>query len=516
MVRRTEGLPFSWKVRKGFWNTFLALKYKGAKPAYMPVPVQQDRKIKPIPLADFYPSIPIRNVLVADHIPADEAQPGKRKAVAFQVWLSDHYPQMQAGLPPAADDPRQRLLQAYSGGRSKLFPPPVIPDVLKMTDSAAMLGRLAVEGPFSGYLQKAGNHFEWDLAYLDDPAYPLHPGLEKIGARVRFKVDRSNRSLKAGRIDTAAGSFSPGDSGWEAAVKTALCAVSNEISIVRHFTWVHLAAGSMFAIATRNQFRADHPMRRLLWPHMFRSQYSNDMITEIQLGDTGDLANMFSFTADGVHALIDVSYQRYRIETAHPKLNAARRGITGAGFDTPSQDNLEQLYDVFLRHTTRYVESYYEDDAAVAGDGQVNAWLAEMDRLIPNGTGAVTNGMGSRQALAELCATMIYVGSVQHEVLGTNLWNYQLWTHIIPCRIYTNGQNEPVDVYQRLLNANLNLNIYRAQIMRDFGYLAVDARGKELFDAFLADLTALNDDMRKQPILPWKIYPDILEANMNA
>ena len=31
-----------------------------------------------------------------------------------------------------------------------------------------------------------------------------------------------------------------------------------------------------------------------------------------------------------------------------------------------------------------------------------------------------------------------------------------------------------------------------------------------------AELKSLNDEMRKQPNMPWKIYPDILEANMNA
>lgn len=509
-------LPFSWKMRKAFWNKFLALKYKGAKPANIPVPVQQDRRIEAVPLNRYYPSIPIENALVADHIPADEAQPLKRKAVSFQVWLSDRYPQMQAGLPQVAADPEERLEAAYSGSRSKLFPPPVLPDVLKMTDSAAMLGRLAVEGPFSGYLEKRDGSFVWDLAYLDNPEFELHEGLQKIGALVRFKVDRERRSLRADRIETAAGIFLPDEDGWEHAVSTALCAISNDISIVRHFTWVHLAGGGMFAIATRNRLGANHPMRRLLWPHMVRTQYSNDMITEVQLGRTGDFANMFSFTAKGVNALIDATWPAYRIATAHPRLGAARRGIVDAGFDTPSQDNLAALHDLMLRHTTRYIEACYEDDAALVADGQMTGWMEEMNALIPNGTGAITGGKPPRQAAAELCASMIYVGSVQHEVLGTNLWNYQLWTHVIPCRIYEDGRREPVDVYQRLLNANLNLNIYRAQIMRDFGYLAIDEQGRELFAAFLEELEALNDEMHAEPATPWKIYPDILEANMNA
>ena len=509
-------LPIGWKIRSAIWNKFLDLKYKGAKPAYIPVPEQQNRKIRPVPISDYYPSIDIADLLVADHVPADEAQPLKRKAVSFQIWLSGKFSQMQPGLPPISSDPFTALIQAYSGGRSKLFPAPDLPEALKMTDSAALLGRLAVEGPFAGYLEKGSDGYQWDTTYLNDPGFAVHAGTEKVGTLVKFEVERSSRSLRAASIETPLGVFTPGDKEWPAAVGTALCGLSNDISIVRHFNWVHLIGGSIFAIATRNQLGASHPLRRLLWPHMFRTQYSNDMITEVQLGPSGDLANMLTFSAEGVSALLSKTHDDYPIETSHPRLDAERRGISEVDFDTPSQDNLEALFDVFLDHTSRYIDAYYESDDALANDPEVSGWLDEMDRLIPNGTGAIVSGKPLRQAMAELCATMIYVGTVQHEVLGTNLWNYQLWTHIIPCRIYTNGQREPVDVYQRLLNANLNLNIYRAQLMRDFTYLAVDETGRQLFQQFFDDLEKLNRQMRQQPAAHWRIYPDILEANMNA
>lgn len=509
-------LPLSWKLRKALWNGFLGLKYKGAKPAYIPIPVQQDRKIKPIPIGDYYDSLKIDNVLVADHVPDDEAQPIKRLAVSFQIWLSNHYPQMQAGLPPVASDPQAKLNEAYSGKRSKLFPPPEIPETLKMKDSATMLGRLAVEGPFAGYLKKDGSGFTWDLTYLNNPEFELLGGTEKVGTLVEFQLDTDTRSLRAKAIQTATGKFVPDDDGWSDAVRLALCGLTNDISIVRHFNWVHLIGGSFFAIATRNQLGANHPLRRLLWPHVFRTQYSNDMITQLQLGPAGDFANMMTFSARGVSALLAASHGNFTIETAHPVLDAARRGIAGSGLDTPSQDNQQALFDIFLRHTQRYIDAYYPDDSTLEADVDVIGWLEETDRLLPNGTSAIVNGKPPKQAVAELCASLIYLGTVKHEVLGTNLWNYQLWTHIIPCRVYKDGQREPVDVYQRLLNANLNLNIYRAQLMRDFAYLAVDGTGRELFKTFHQELRELNDEMRDTPHALWKIYPDMLEANMNA
>jgi arachidonate 15-lipoxygenase len=108
------------------------------------------------------------------------------------------------------------------------------------------------------------------------------------------------------------------------------------------------------------------------------------------------------------------------------------------------------------------------------------------------------------------------MATVEHEILGTGLWNYQMWSHIQPVRVYKNGQREPIDVYQRLVNANFNLNVSRARILQDFGYLGLDARGAAAFRKFKEELQALKVRLEKEPFAHWKIYPQILEANINA
>lgn len=106
-----------------------------------------------------------------------------------------------------------------------------------------------------------------------------------------------------------------------------------------------------------------------------------------------------------------------------------------------------------------------------------------------------------------------------HDQLGTFLWNYQNWPHIQPSRVYRDGRRIPVDVYQRLINANYNLNVRRTQLMQDFGYLATDSAGQKEFKKFLEELKSLQrrmeaDDGAKRAL--WKIYPDMLEANINS
>jgi hypothetical protein len=71
-------------------------------------------------------------------------------------------------------------------------------------------------------------------------------------------------------------------------------------------------------------------------------------------------------------------------------------------------------------------------------------------------------------------------------------------------------------VYQRLVNANFNLNVTRLSLMEDFSYLALDDEGAAAFREFRRDLETLQMEMEKKPWAVWKLYPRMLEANINA
>jgi arachidonate 15-lipoxygenase len=142
--------------------------------------------------------------------------------------------------------------------------------------------------------------------------------------------------------------------------------------------------------------------------------------------------------------------------------------------------------------------------------------VGALDRLIPNGVRGLTPGEPTLPGVARLCAAFIYMAAVEHEILGTGLWNYQMWTHVQPVRVYRDGTREPLDVYQRLVNANFNLNVHRAELVQDFSYLALDPGGAEAFRAFRRALQALQARLDAEPPAPWKITPGILEASINA
>jgi len=504
-----------WKLEIKGWNSVLNLKFKGNKPENIPVPEAGQTRVRSVPLKEAYPKLNIQKVMVADAVPEDEASTFKHTFVALQLEANKIIPQMLDGLPQIDANPKRALDKAYSQGRRKVFPAPRLAEELQHEDLTDVLAALAISGPFAACLTKVGdNVFEWDFLKLND--FEHHAGLKKIGVKVIFKSAEAQLAPYPVSIQTDEGIFSQADTGWEDAVKLALCAVSSHTSLVRHFNGLHLACGAHVAIATRNELNDKHPIKRLIWPNMYGSQFSNDIVMMPQMGADGDFVNMFSFTHAGLCQMYDDCYDDYQITSLDPQRDLKRRGLQEIDFDLPTHANISELFDVFHRYATKTVEHYYVDDQAIEADAALSIWLNTLEQTIPHGITAITDGLNTRESLAELCASFMYLGAVAHEHLGTNLWNYQLWTHKIPCRCYVNGQREPVDVYQRVVNANFNLNVSRVQLIHDFSYLALDDVGVALFQEFQDELKSLNNQLRSESETCARLYPDQLEANMNA
>ncbi|WP_395851911.1 lipoxygenase family protein [Cystobacter fuscus] len=501
-----------WPLRKTFWNALALFKFHANRPANIPVPRDGRRRIETMSLASQFPGIPIHSIPVADHVPDDEASPLKfyfyELQVAMYRWLSP----MQAGLPPIDEDPRKALGEAYTWAHRRLFPAPVLPDEYS---GAVDLGFMAVAGPYAAYVERAPEGgYQWDFSGL--ARYAHHEGLRSLGVRVLFRVDEVRRRLEAVRIESEMGTSVPGDERWALSKKLALCAASTHVSLVRHFNWIHLASGSPFAIATRNCLPARHPLTRLLWPHIYGTQYSNQIVTKGQMARGGDFETTFSFTHEGMCQLFEETYHEYDISILDPSLDAKRRGIEDAGFDTPALDNRRQLFDVIHDHASRYLRLYYASDEQLRADVSFRAWVDDLDRLIPGGTRKVLGGELSLPGTARLIAALIYLVTVEHELLGTGMWNYQLWTHVQPVRVYEDNRREPIDVYQRLVNANFNLNVHRKQLLSDFSYLALEPRGAAAMRTFREELLAIDAKLEQEPPTCWRLSPRILEANINA
>ena len=506
-----------WFLRRKSWDLIALLKYFFAKPVDIKLPPTQWQHIYPKPMSEAIPEVPLDKVMVCPRaqIPRDERTLVPATFYDIQVWLYTRWSPMQQGLPRIDLDPEVALKRAFNGLRRRLFHDPKMPaEYVPAPD----LGLLAVRGPFACYTKHVRDAiWEWDLTMLDQ--YEQRDELVKIGSRVLFREGSVARSLQAYRIECALGKIEPTDPEWGQACRIALCAASTHLSLVRHFNWVHLAGGAQLAIATRNSLPQKHPLFRLLWPYIYGTQQSNDMVTRGQMVRGGDFETTFSFTFTGMRKLFDTTYGQYQHSVNDPEKDGDSRGVRGVGFETPTQQNLEDLFNVIHQFVCQYLEIYYPRSATgandVHNDTEILDWLDELKRLVPNGVGVDPNNF-TWDDFARMVAGQLYLVTVQHEILGSFMWNYQLWTDRQPPRIYKDSPREPLDVYQRLVNANYNLNVRRRALMHNFNDIALDDKARAAMSRFQSALLDLQAKMDSQPHAVWKIYPRDLKVNINA
>ena len=159
--------------------------------------------------------------------------------------------------------------------------------------------------------------------------------------------------------------------------------------------------------------------------------------------------------------------------------------------------------------------AYYDSDDQLRADTEARAWLGELGTLVPNGLGGVDGGV-TKAWLSRLIAGYIYEGNTIHDLVGTTLWDYQLWSDCNPVRMYTDGRRVPIDVFQRVVNNNFALQLRRAPMLANYGRVALDQRGAALFMQFYDECRALQDHYDLTPAGPWRMEPKNLEISMNG
>ena len=525
-------LPLSWRLRKRFWAHWETFRFALSKPKTIGQPDGDEREIKLHPFKELYPGIPLQNIPVFDRLPGVENNLGMKAIVGLGLFFERVYPQMQAGLPEIDPDPKVAVNQGLEAVYKDAYRIPVRPKYYDV-EGAPNLGDLAMEGPYCLFIERESeDELKWDFSFMGD--YEHHPGLRSLAVKVIFNDPKRQGRPQALRIISKEygevhnpGPDSSDDAQkklWNDSALLAICAATTHTALTRHFNYVHLISGNHWDVVTRNKLPSRHAIHHLLWPQIYDSCYTNYGVTRVQMEPNGDFVNMFSYTHRGLMKFFDDMYEIYHCSMMNPREDWTKRGLDSAIDidDAPSHENLVELYDLMYVHARRYIYHYYKSDKALREDPFVADWLEELNRIIPNGIpGALLGNKLDRDRLAHFIGGYIYESNTIHEIAGTNLWDYQLWTDKNPIRIYSNGQRLPRDIFQRAINNNFALQLERDPLCFDYRDVAKDEAGRKLFTQFCVDCRRLQVDYDLErwdsgdhPI--WRMEPRNLNIGMNG
>lgn len=469
------------------------------------------------PFAEVFPDMPLPGLYQATDFPDDESSRLRRIALAARlIGAVDRI--APASTPPVPDDEQAFLAAVYPRLMRRAWPsPPVVPARLQPSGDAPadLLAKLAVDGPFASYLRVAtseeaamGAQYVIDLDWMI--RYRTFPGLLAPGGKAFLSCD--GESLRSTALSRA-GDLVPLASWRDRQIErdALLAAMNEDLTTVRHNVFVHLATLTPFALATSNRLRGDHPLRRLLHHCFHTVLIGNRELGALQLGGPlGFSATIFSHDHVEVARLIADRLAGYDFWDFEPGTQFARRGTTTTPFAYPYRDNIMELWSPTLAYVRRYLALYF-DDADLCADPQVRAWLDDLERLLPNGLGvgkAVTVDW-----MARVCATLIHLSTVEHDVLNNVSWNYSTLGWLIPTVAPLTGermdQRRAFDLISTLI---VTWKPYNMLLTAEVPKLALDPAARAVMQDWINELTRIQAAMHAKGHELSLSYP----ANLNV
>ena len=505
----TTRIPEGWRLRRGVWNLLVRFKFHEAKALFVPKPSDQP-PLTAVPFSQGFPDVPIAGLFVADQVPDDEYEARVMLFVRFQSWLNRVFPPRVAGLPAIDADPRKALDAAYPA-RRRAYRSPLRPPEYDDLD----LGGVAVASPVRVLWQR---HRGRDLRVGPDRSQPLRVPRRapRTGRprgvrarRARPSAPRRDHRQRSGRRPPGRPRLARGAAAGHVRARNprhARTALQLDPPRLRR------AAG-----ARDPQPSATNPPDPTAAPtSRHATQFSNQIVTLPQMEPGGDFESVFSYTHRGMCELFEATIGRFRPSgTWSPTSMPPGEGSPGSRSTSRARQPARAHARRYAHHTERYLALYFHDDAALAADEAYAAWLHDLRGFVPQGVDDLAGCPVTVGGAAALLSTLIYMGSVDHEIVDSGVWDYQLWSDVQPVRVYRNGQRMPLDVYQRLVNSNFILNVDRTRLMSDFSYLANDQRGADAFLRFRRDLVELQETMDRAPAACWRVEPRQLKANIN-
>lgn len=203
---------------------------------------------------------------------------------------------------------------------------------------------------------------------------------------------------------------------WEIAKFIVQVADGNYHELFVHLARTHLVIEAV-AVATHRHLAELHPIWALLVPHFEGTLFINDQAAGSLIAPNGPIDHIFGGTiATSQLAAIE---DRLAFDFAAHMLphDLATRGVAAGSalIDYPYRDDALLVWQAIADWAKAYVDLYYADDAAVAGDTELQAWASA---LAVDGKLAGLPLLATRQALVDTCTMIMFTASAQHAAVN--------------------------------------------------------------------------------------------------
>lgn len=227
---------------------------------------------------------------------------------------------------------------------------------------------------------------------------------------------------------------------WKLAKFFVLNALAVHHETIAHLGACHLVVETLI-VASNRQLSKWHPILALLRPHFRFTLDINEGAKHSLIIPGGVVASVLSPSIEGSLALVRDARLAWRWDQNLPHRLFALRGVDQDRLpEFPFRDDTLLLWDAIRDYVRAYLAIYYDGDAAVRADTELQAWIDEItsaDAAAFQGLGGLSRveadghgrwALDSFEYLVDMVSLIVYTAGPQHA--NVNYAQYPLMSYL--------------------------------------------------------------------------------------
>ncbi len=223
---------------------------------------------------------------------------------------------------------------------------------------------------------------------------------------------------------------------WLLARTVAQSAEYTVSTLAHHLARAHFGLEA-FAMATARQLDLEHPLRRLLRPHLRGVIAQAEHSRRTLLDPGGPVERLFGPTLEASLELVRRGVRDWHLDAWSLPRDLELRGLADDLLPHyPWRDDGRLLWDALAEFVAAFLHWCYPTDLDLALDHEVRGWLAEL----ADPAGGRLQGIPSapeRAGLADLLTTLLFAGGPGHSALHYVQAEYAVHVPNLPMALYS-------------------------------------------------------------------------------
>lgn len=204
---------------------------------------------------------------------------------------------------------------------------------------------------------------------------------------------------------------------------------------INHLLETHLIEDGI-AVATRRHFAENHPLFILLSIHFTALLTINKAGEKLLLAPTGMMQEILETGLDGALQLMSKRYETWHFDDLDFPERLRKRGVSDSDALTyfPYRDDGLLVWRVLGDYAEAYVKNYYDSEAEVAADYELQAWAAELSEKTPG----FPSEIGTIAELVTVIHRILWTAGPQHAAVNFPQVDYFAFVPNMPTAFYAN------------------------------------------------------------------------------